>query len=148
MELWHVWLIAAIGLFIGEIFTPGFLLASLGVGALAMSVFALLGSGIKIQILAFSIATVVTFLGVRPVFQKYLYSKESKIKTNVDALIGKRGIVVESVDPKTMKGRVVVGGENWRAVSFEDRFIEADSPVEVVRIEGTKLIVKPVIENP
>ena len=45
---------------------------------------------------------------------------------------------MESVDPKTMKGRVVVGGENWRAVSFEDRFIEADSPVEVVRIEGNE----------
>ena len=43
-EVWQLWIAAAIGLIILEVFVPGFVLACLGVGALAGAGVAALGS--------------------------------------------------------------------------------------------------------
>mgnify|MGYP001354779398 FL=1 len=96
---WHWWMYAAILLFITEVFTPGFIVACLGLGAVTASVFAYLGYDLDMQFMAFSISTLISLFLIRPL----LYNKgqnEDKIKTNTDALIGRTGTVSETIDNK------------------------------------------------
>jgi membrane protein implicated in regulation of membrane protease activity len=142
LELWHIWVIVAIALFIGEIFTPGFVLACFGVACLASGLVSFFKMGYKIQIITFSISTLVVFFGIRPLFLKYFYSSAEKIKTNIDVLVDKTGLVSEKIDPSTNKGRVIVGGEDWKALSIDESVIEVGEKIAVIKVEGTKLFVK------
>ncbi|KPK76377.1 MAG: hypothetical protein AMJ79_06780 [Phycisphaerae bacterium SM23_30] len=142
MELWHIWVIAAIVLFILEIFTPAFVVACFGVGCLASGLAAYLEADIKWQVGIFSAATAVVLIVIRPLFLKYCYSKSSRIKTNVEALVGATGAVSERIDPQAETGRVKVGGDDWRAISAEGREIAAGAKVKVVKVEGAKVYVK------
>jgi membrane protein implicated in regulation of membrane protease activity len=142
LDAWHVWLIIAIGLFIAEIFVPGFVLGSFGIGCLFSALAALFDMHLKIQLVTFSVLTLATFFAVRPIFLKYFYSPASKIQTNIDALVGKTGLVSEKIDPDANKGRVIVGGEDWRAVSADGNWVEEGEKVKVVSVEGTKLFVR------
>lgn len=146
MENWQIWLIAGIVLFIIEIFTPGFVLACFGLACLVASLVALSGFGIKLQLLFFSISSLLIFWQVRPFFVKYLDTSKDKIKTNVDALIGKKGLVSERIDPNTNRGRVIINGEDWRGVSTDESVIEAGAKITVVKVEGTKLFVRPTFD--
>ncbi|MCD5406651.1 MAG: NfeD family protein [Desulfotomaculum sp.] len=146
MEDWQMWLIMAVVLFIAEIFTPGFLLACLGVACLMAGLMAYLGLGLEVQIIAFSVSALAVFFGIRPLLKKHSYFSESKLKTNVAALVDKTGIVVEKIDPVQNKGRVVVGGENWKGVSIDGTMLKEGAKVTVVRVEGTKLLVKRLVD--
>lgn len=83
------------------------------------------------------------FFGIRPLFLKHFDLSGRGVKTNVDALVGKTAIVSERIDPDTNKGRVIIEGENWRGQSADEAFIEVGEKVTVVRVEGTKLVVRP-----
>ena len=141
---WHLWFIIAIILLIAEILTPGFLLASFGIGCLGSALAAGFGFGPKAQIAWFIAGTLVAFFGVRPFFAKYCYRASNDLKTNVEALIGKTGRVVEAITQEKGFGRVLVGGDDWKGVSMDGGTIEKGTVVEVVRVEGTKVYVKPI----
>ena len=142
MELWHWWVIGGIVLFILEIFTPGFVLACFGVSCLLTAGVSFLNGDIKVQILTFSVASIVIFFGIRPFFLRYISPYGKGVKTNVDALVGRAGIVTEDIDPDKYSGRVIVGGEDWRAVSNKGEAIVKGSKIIVKRVEGTKLFVE------
>ena len=145
MEDWHIWVIAGVVLLIAEIFTPGFVLACFGVACLVAAVIAAFDVSLTFEVIVFCVASVVAFFAVRPLFVKRFYrSDDEAAKTNVDALVGKEGMVAERVDPSLNVGRVTLGGDNWRAVSADGVVIERGDKVEVVRVEGTKLFVKKV----
>jgi len=50
--------------------------------------------------------------------------------------------VLETIDPLQATGRVRIDREEWRAQSADDTVIPVNSRVEVVRVEGTRLIVR------
>lgn len=144
MHPWHIWIIAAIFFFIIEIFTPGFVLACLGIGCLISGLAAILNFNFQIQVLAFSITTLIVFFGIRPFILKYLFKASATIETNVDALIGKTGRVAVKIDPESNSGRVIVEGDDWRALSVDDDIIDAGKKVIILKVTGTKLLVKKV----
>lgn len=139
---WHIWVIVAILLFIGEIFTPAFLLACLGMGCLASALCAAVGWGLKGQLVGFILGTMTSYFGVRPFFQKVMRRSSDKTKTNVEGLIGKVGQVSVTVDHLAPSGRVLVGGDDWRAVHAGEGRLEPGTRVVVRRIEGTTLVVQ------
>lgn len=143
LEVWQIWVIGAIVLFIAEIFVPAFFLACFGVGCLVSALVSFLGMGVNAQILFFSGSTLVVFFAIRPFFLKYLYSSDAGVKTNVEALVGKTGLVTETIDPLSNSGRVIVGGEDWRGTSVDETVIEPEEKVVVVKVVGAKLLVKP-----
>jgi len=147
MQPWLIWMIAAILLFILEIFTPGFLLACLGIGCLAGGGFALMGLGLSLQVIIFAVISQIVFFGIRPFILKRFYTASEGIKTNVDALVGKQGVVTEAINPAGNIGRIVVGGEDWRGVTEDNSAVDAGVSVKVIRVEGTKLIVEPIYSN-
>jgi membrane protein implicated in regulation of membrane protease activity len=142
LEYWQIWIIIAIILFIIEAFQPIFIFACFGLGCLASGLFALLGLGLTSQLIVFSIISIIVFFGVRPFYYKYICHPSRSTPTNVEALVGKEGVVSERIDPQRNKGRVKVGGEDWRGVSQDQTPIDKDAVISVVKVDGVKLIVK------
>lgn len=141
-ETWHIWIIISIIFVIIEIFVPTFLAISLAVGCLTSGIMAYLGLDFIVQLIAFAIGTLVSFFYARPFMLKYGH-KNSKIKTNADALVGKVGRVVEVIDNNKSQGRVIVEGDNWRAETENNEIVKEGEKVEVVKVNSTILIVKP-----
>jgi membrane protein implicated in regulation of membrane protease activity len=143
LSIWHIWIIAAVILFIIEVFTPTFVAACLALGCVAAGVTSYFGHGVEIQLLSFSIGTLISLFGIRPLMLKYGHRKNNKVQTNTGALIGKIGKVVEIIDDSRHQGRVIVEGDNWRAETKSDQIVGIDEKVEVLEVNSTMLTVKP-----
>ncbi|MFC2025486.1 NfeD family protein [Chloroflexota bacterium] len=63
----------------------------------------------------------------------------SKAKTNIDAIIGRQGIVLRGIS-KNVDGLVKVGNEQWRARAGED--IKKGDEIVVTTVSGVTLIVE------
>src|SRR2546425_7919542 len=141
MHAWQAWLVAALLLFVAEMVAPGFWLLSVAVGCLAAGLMSFVVPGALVPALTFAAGTLLSLVGVRPFLLRYLHRAGGAIRTNVDALAGRVGIVSERIDPATGKGRVLVEGEDWRAASLMDAALEPGTRVMVVRVEGATLYV-------
>lgn len=141
MDAYVVWLIIAILFVILEIFTPGFAVLCFGIGAVAASIVSCY-AGLNAQLLAMVIGTALSFVLVRPFVLKVMSKKEKEMKTNADALIGRRGIVSETIDASQHSGRVAIDGDDWKAVSEDGSRIEAGQSVEIVNRESLIITVK------
>ncbi|MFH1701745.1 MAG: NfeD family protein [Candidatus Zixiibacteriota bacterium] len=147
LEVWHMWVIAGLVLWIVEIFTPGFVVGVFGTACLIVAPFAGADVTFKMQLLVFGIATAVMSLGIRPIILKHFYRRETKIRTNVDALVGKSGQVTEVIDHASGTGRARIGGEVWRAITADDSRIEVGQKVIVREIDGCKVVVEATTAN-
>jgi membrane protein implicated in regulation of membrane protease activity len=143
---WHWWAGLALLMMIAEIFIPGFFLFCLGIGCVAASLAAGIGFGPAVQLLSFSAFALIAFFTVRPVLMKRFWQREH-VRTNAEALPGQRGLVSQDFDPGLRLGRVMVGGDDWRAESISDHPLRTGDPIEVVRVESNTLIVKPLTNN-
>lgn len=144
MEDWLLWFVGAIALVVAEMFTPGFWLACLGIGAVAAGVVALVpGLGAAVQGIVFAATSLVSMVGLRPVLLRHFQlSAGAGVRTGVDALLGKSGIVTERIEPGSGLGRVKVEGEDWRGASTDGTVIEAGTRVTVIQVDGTTLMVE------
>lgn len=142
MEVWHYWVIIALVFVIVEMFTTGFAVMCISFGCLFGAVASALDWELKWQLLAFAVGTALAFLTVRPLVYKFFYKKGQEVKTNVDALIGRRAIVTERIEGELHAGRVKVDGDDWKAVSLDTEPIEAGATVEVTAINSVILTVK------
>src|SRR5213593_2071219 len=106
MHEWQVWLVASLLLFVAEMLAPGFWLLSVAVGCLTAGVVSLVVPGAIVPALSFAAGTLLSLVGIRPFLLRYLHPRGTEIRTNVDALAGRVGIVSERIDPATGKGRV------------------------------------------
>src|SRR5437667_5600391 len=117
MHEWQVWLVASLLLFVAEMLAPGFWLLSVAVGCLTAGVVSLVVPGAIVPALSFAAGTLLSLVGIRPFLLRHLHPSGTAIRTNVDALAGKVGVVSERIDPGTGKGRVLVEGEDWRGAA-------------------------------
>lgn len=147
LSVWHIWIIVAVILFIVEIFAPTFLAACIAIGCVAAGLFSYFDVDIKIQLIAFSIGALASFFGVRPFMLKYAHKNSDKVKTNVDALVGKIGKVTIDIDNSQNQGRVTIEGDDWKAESENNEILNAGGKVEILKVNSTILIVKPITKN-
>ncbi len=111
-------------------------------GAVVAMVLSFFGVEFWIQAVVFVALSAVTLTLVHTALKKYL-PKRKETKTNVDALIGVKGIVEEDIDNIREAGSVKVKGLVWTARSVEDDvLIPKGSVVTVEKISGVKLICK------
>ena len=143
MEDWLLWFLLAIGLFVGEMFTAGFWLACLAVGAGVAGIVGLIpGLGFVAQGIAFATGSIVSMAGLRPRLMHYFQlGPGSELRTGVDALLGKTGTVTERISPG-QTGRVKVDGEDWRGASSDATVIEPGTQVTIIQVDGTTLMVE------
>ena len=142
-----LWLVALVAFLVIELITVGLTTIWLAGGALVAFILAILGVNVRVQIIAFVVISFLLVYFTRPLAVKYLNPRRTR--TNSDELIGETVKVIERIDNRAAAGRALARGMEWsaRAVS-DDMIIEKDALVKVLRIEGVKLIVEPIHEQP
>ncbi|MBE6690469.1 MAG: NfeD family protein [Ruminococcaceae bacterium] len=94
-----------------------------------------------VQVLVFVAVGLILVVATRPLCRRLLRGKRTR--TNADALIGQICIVTEEIRNIDGLGEVKIGGLCWSARAKEaERIIPVGERVEIVAIEGVKLIVK------
>ncbi|MFV0528183.1 MAG: NfeD family protein [Lachnospiraceae bacterium] len=135
------WLGLLIVLIVIEALTMGLATIWFAVGALVAFLASLLQAPIWLQIVLFLVISLVLLIFTRPIALKLLGNK--KEATNVDGLIGKNAIVTDKIDNLRETGTVFINGLEWTARSqTEDTVIEKDAVVEILQVDGVKLIVR------
>lgn len=136
----YIWLALVVVFAIFEAATVGLTSIWFAAGALIAMLTAALGAELWLQIVVFVVISTVLLVFVRQISQKFITPRIEA--TNADALIGKTAIVTEAIDNDAGNGEVKVEGKAWSARSETGRNIATGAKVEVVKIEGVKLIVK------
>lgn len=142
MDAWLIWLIVAVILGVGELLTLTFVLAMFSAGAGAAAVVAALGGSAAWSGVTFAVVSVAGLWLVLPVARRHNHGPS--LRTGSAALIGKRGRTVTVVSSRG-GGRVMLGGEEWSAAPYDDSLvIPADTPVDVLAIEGATAVIHPI----
>lgn len=104
---------------------------------------ALIDVPIALQIVIFFVVSICFLVFTRKIFVEKL--KTGSEKTNVDALIGEKAIVVQPIQPFAV-GQVKVNGQVWSAGLAQGRKQPSnrESEVKIHAVEGVKLVVVPV----
>lgn len=136
----YIWLVAFI-LFAAVEFVTSMALVSIwfAVGSLAALILSIFEVPLWIQLLVFIIVSAILLICTRPIAKRL---NKNNIDTNLEINIGKTAKVIEDIDNSKASGRVRLNGVDWTAVSYTGEFIEKDSHVTVIKIEGSKLYVK------
>ena len=142
MDVYQIWLVVAIVLVILEIMTAGFGVICFAIGAVFSALVAGLGGSITWQIVVFAVVSLLTFVFLRPVVIRFLDKKSKDVKTNADAVIGRKGVVSERIDSTQHTGRVAIDGDDWKAISEDGSVIEKGAEVKIVKMDSIILTVK------
>jgi membrane protein implicated in regulation of membrane protease activity len=142
MEVWHILIIIGIIAFIAEIFTVGFISGSIGIGLIFAAIGNYFGLDTKWQILVFSFGVALAFFLIRPIVIKFGFRNQNQ-KTNQDALIDKKGIVIQEINANKNTGRVTIDGDDWKATTKNNDIIQIGTTIKVVAIDSIILTVKP-----
>ncbi len=136
-----VWLLIAVGLAVGEVFTLDLVLLMLAGAALAGGGAALLTDSLAVQALAAGVTGLVLLGLVRPVVRRHL-EVPAALPSGGDRLRGRTATVIEAVTADS--GQVRVDGELWRARPWSGcPDVSQGSTVVVAAVEGATLQVYP-----
>ena len=135
-----IWLTIAVISGIVEAVTMGLTTIWFVFGALAAWVLYEFNAPFIVQVIAFIGVTAVLLYFTKPLVIKYL--KVGKTRTNADSLIGEIGLVTEDIDTIKAKGQLEIRGQIWSAKTRDEDLIPKDTVVEILAIEGVKLVVK------
>ena len=134
------WMALAMLCALFEMGHPGlFFFLSFSSGAALAALASLIPVDLTIQLIVFFAGTALSFLILRRYVARSIGT--SGHRTNVEALVGKRGVVIEQVT-SDKPGRVRVGGEAWlaRAATAGMDFAEG-AEITVVAVRGAHLVV-------
>ena len=140
MAMLFLWLVLLILFISVEAATLGLTTIWFAGGSLAAIIAALLGTPVFVQVILFLIVSLALLFFTRPVAVKY-FNRE-RVRTNVESLVGKQGVVLSEIDNLKEQGQITVGGQEWSARSMENMRISAGTVVEVVSVSGVKLFVR------
>lgn len=135
-----IWLIIVAVMLIIEIFTMGLTTIWFSLGAVAAAIASGLEAPIWLQIVLFSVVSVLVMILVRP-FAVKVINKE-RIKTNIEEIVGEKAVVIEEIDNEKEKGMVRFRGVEWMARSVDGSILAVDEIVTIDTVSGVKLIVR------
>ena len=107
-------------------------------GALVAMIIAIFNNTFWLQMVVFLVVSLVLALALHPLTTKLL--RGTAIPTNADRLIGQRTTLREAVT--TEMGTLKAGGLIWNVLSNDGKPIEEGTEVEILAMDGNKLIVK------
>lgn len=135
------WFVLAVVLASAEIVVPGFFLLPFGIGALAGAIAALAGAPFLVQLVVFLVVSVATFAAFRPIAAR-LNRAAQPPGVGSTRLVDLQGVVIEALGPDD-PGMVRIDREVWRAESADGSVMETGTPVRVVEVRGTRVLVVP-----
>ena len=141
--MWIIWLALFVIMLVVEALGPALVSVWFALGALiAMIISFIPGVTWWIEIVVLVVISIAAFFALRPISKRFI--KRNEVKSNVDSLIGKKGYVIEKISFLN-PGSCKIGDVIWTAVALNEKEeIEKDEVVEVITIDGNKLIVKKV----
>ncbi len=147
---WAWWLGIALLLAVAEILSLDLFLIMLAGGALVGLVLALLDMPFWVQVVGFSLASILLMFALRPWLLRHLRRRVPLVETNASALVGRIGVVVTEVTERA--GRIKLAGEVWTARTENDEVVPSGAEVRVVRIAGATAVVTrhvdPIVQDP
>lgn len=143
MEVWHFWAVAALLLFVLEVFTAGFVLACFGIAACGGALAAASGAGLAGQTVAAALLGATSFFALRPLALKR-FMGAGGLASGVDALIGKRVTLSAPFQPETGHAECRIDGDVWRVrPQSGSAFLPDTREVIVSGIDGNTLLATP-----
>lgn len=141
-NMWQIWAVVAVLGLILELSSGDFFIICFAIGAIGAAIVSPFVN-IYVQLLVFGLVTLFSIFMVRPFALRYLYKRDNNRPSNADALIGQTGVVSETIQAGGF-GRVVIGGDNWKAVcTGEENLIKGTR----VRVIGRESIIITVEKN-
>ncbi len=92
------------------------------------------------EIIIFISLSLILLAVTRPFVRKFLKEKEA-IKTNLEGLIGEKVKLTKKIEGLNL-GEAKINGVNWDCKSIDGKAIKEGKVVEIVKLEGNKLVVK------
>ena len=111
-------------------------------GALAALIISFLSGPLWLQFAVFVAVSVLLLWMLRPIIRKHF--KPRVTATNIDAVIGKEGMIILPVNNMMAQGKLMLDGMEWSARSSSGEEIPENTRVRIDRVEGVKLFVTPV----
>lgn len=141
VEVVIIWTVLLVVLIAIEIATMGLTTIWFAAGALVATIAAACNAPLFVQIALFLIVSVLMLVFTRPVAVKYF--NKDRVKTNVESLVGQKGIVTGEINNLKGCGQVTLNGMEWTARSVLQGCVIPEGSVVVVKeIHGVKLIVE------
>lgn len=146
-DFWRwLWLGITVLLGVGEMLTAGFFMLPFAIGAAVAAVLAWADVTLTVQLVVFIGVSLVALFALR----RFAWSdREPSYPVGVKRFVDARGVVIELIDPASGKGRVRLGrGETWSASTDVGIRIEPGTPIRVIEVRGSHLVVEPVNDMP
>lgn len=140
-NMWLLWTVIMFVCLIIELSSGDFYVTCFAIGALITVPAAALEVPLWMQVLVWAVASVLSILLVRPQLVKHLRKPGRKLVTNADAIIGRRGIVIEPIEA-SKPGYVKIDGDEWRAVGDGGLTFEKGDEVTVVARDSVIVTVR------
>ena len=138
----HFWLALGLILVILEAVGGAFVLLSLGIGAGITAIPAYLGlDHLGLLLGIFAVASLAVFAAARRVFHGR--EGDDAVKTNMNAMVGREGVVTQPVRGTMGASYAKVQGQEWRAVCPSGAALEVGDEIVVLSHEGVTLQVEP-----
>ena len=134
---WIFWLILVIVLTIIEVATVNLLTIWFVISGIVALILSFFIEDVAIVSTIFAVLGIILLITTRPILKKYLPTQRER--TNIDRVIGMKGIVTEEIK-KNVIGEVKVDGKKWSAIT--NKKIEVGEEVIIDAIEGVKLVVR------
>ncbi len=145
IDMAWIWMILFLFFAVFEFITPGNLITIwFALGALGALLMKQLGLGILPQALVFLIVSFASLVLLRPFTTKLM--RGDTINTNYDRIIGQQFRLEKDYDPKVWYQQRV-NSQVWSIVNASKQPLLANTLVEIISIDGVKLVVKEIKEK-
>ena len=146
-DTWQwIWLGAAAVFALSEVAVPGtFFMVSFAVGAAAAAIAAFLGADVAVSWIVFVGGTAVALALLLPIARRF-NRQDGPVGRGegADRWVGRMAVVIGEIPGGTHgTGTVRIEREEWRAESIDGSPIDVGAQVEVLRVDGTRLVVTP-----
>jgi len=100
-----------------------------------------------VEIIVFFVISATLLFALRPLSRKLMAKKIGDTSMNIDAIIGKKGIIIKPIKPLE-SGEVRIDSVIWTCLSEDDdETILNESVVKVTKVVGNRLYVKKLNEG-
>lgn len=134
-ELWVFWLILGILCLIIELLSGTLYLLCFSIGLFVACLASFLDISFSVQLFIFAFASLLSIFFIRPFALNVLHREENQRASNIDALIGRIGIVTEKIEEEG-SGYIKVDGDEWKAISQNGNDIPKDSKVKIIEMNS------------
>ena len=142
MNMTIIWLVLLIVMIVIELATMGLTTIWFAGGSLVATIAAACSAPIWLQVTLFFVVSLVLLWFTRPIAVKYF--NKDRIRTNVEAMVGRQGVVTSEIDNVEGIGEVKIGGMEWTARTIMDGMkLPVGTVVIVCAVDGVKVIVQP-----